>query len=269
MRIEKKNSVEYIVLENIEQTGLVTHGFTTRHGGVSEDVYSNMNMGMGRGEDAMRVRENYRIFARSLGVQADSFVTSQQTHTVNVRRIFAEDKGKGVFLERGYCDVDGLITDSPEVTLVIFGADCVPIFLVDTQNHAIGMAHCGWMGTGKRMAEKIVEEMTQAFGTKPENIVAGIGPSIGKCCFQVEDDPVVRLFREHISFAEDIISDDPCEEGKYRIDLWETNRRLLWNMGVRNIEMAQLCTMCDTERFYSHRAMGERRGVMAGAMALK
>ncbi len=195
-------------------------------------------------------------------------VTSQQSYTTNVKRVTAADAGQGVWKERCYADVDGLITDEKGIPLVIFGADCVPVFLLDRRHKAIGMAHCGWKGTGERMAEKTLKAMMQAFGTEPKDVAAAVGPSIGKCCFQV-DAPVVELFEKNIPFAREIIFDDPSEEGKYKIDLWETNRRLLADMGVEDIEVAGLCTMCDQERFYSHRGMGEKRGVMAGVMELR
>lgn len=268
MKIKKIGAVEVIVFDNLKQTHMVKHCFTTRHGGVSEGHYASMNMGLNRGEDKGLVLKNYEILGDAMGFSKESYVTSQQTHTTNVRRIMAEDKGKGVLRERGYSDVDGLITNEPNIPLVIFGADCVPVFLLDTKGKAIGMAHCGWMGTGNRMAEHTLQAMIYAFGTDPKDVVAAIGPSIGKCCFQV-DAPVVKLFRQNIAFADEIIFDDPKELGKYRIDLWETNRRLLSEMGVENIEIAGLCTMCDTDRFYSHRKMREDRGVMAGVMELQ
>lgn len=268
MKINRKGKLEYITFDNLEKTGMVRHCFTTRHGGVSTGYWGDMNMGLARGEDKEAVRENYRILADAVGFTAEHFVTSQQTHTTNVRRVTAADKGKGVWTDRGYTDVDGLITNEKHIPLVIFGADCVPVFLLDTKNKAIGMAHCGWMGTGNRMAEKTLRAMMDTFGTEPKNVVAAIGPSIGKCCFQV-DAPVVELFRENIPWAADVIFDDPSAEGKYKIDLWETNRRLLAEMGVENIEISGLCTKCDQERFYSHRGMGDKRGVMAGVMEIK
>lgn len=268
MKIVKQGDLEVVVFDRIEKTGLVRHCFTTRKGGVSQGHFGEMNMGLSRGEDLSLVRKNYEIISEAMGFRGDSFVTTQQTHTTTVRRITEEDRGMGVLRERGYTDVDGLITNVPQLPLVIFGADCVPIFFVDTKNKAIGLCHCGWKGTGERMAERTLKAMMAEFGTEPPAVVAAIGPSIGKCCFQV-DDPVVDLFRKNISFAEDIIFDDPQEAGKYRIDLWETNRRLLWDMGVREIEISGLCTMCHTELFYSHRKMGEARGVMAGILELR
>lgn len=267
MKLIQKNGMELVTFENLEQTGLVKHGFTTRHGGVSTGVHASMNMGFSRGEERTAVSENYRLLAETLEIDPMAFVATHQTHTTNVLEIKAKDKGAGVTKERTYQDVDGLITNEKGINLVIFGADCVPVFLLDTKQKAIGLAHCGWRGTANRMAERIVTRMKEVYGTNPADIVAGIGPSIGKCCFQV-DDPVVKLFREQIAFADEIIFDDVTEKGKYKIDLWETNKRLLQDCGVKQIEVAGLCTMCDTERFYSHRKMGEQRGVMAGVMTL-
>lgn len=267
MKIVKKGDLEYVTFDNLEQTGMVHHCFTTRHGGVSTEHWANMNMGLARGEAKEPVWENYRILAKAVGFTAENYVTSQQTHTTNVRRVTAADAGKGVWTERGYTDVDGLITNEKNIPLVIFGADCVPVFLLDTKQKAIGMAHCGWLGTGNRMAEKILQEMRKEFGTDPADVVAGIGPSIGRCCFQM-DAPVLELFRKNIPWTEDIVEKDPSAEGKYKMDLWECNRRLLAEMGVKNIEISGLCTKCDQMRFYSHRGMGEKRGVMAGVMEL-
>lgn len=267
MRLVKKGTLELVEFDNLGQTGMVRHCFTTRHGGVSTGYHGTMNMGFSRGDKKEAVAENYRILAKALGLDETAFVATHQTHTTNILRVTESDKGCGVTKERTYHDIDGLVTNDRGINLVIFGADCVPIFLLDTENKAIGLAHCGWRGTANHMAEKILERMEAEFGTNAENVVAGIAPSIGKCCFQV-DAPVVELFEKQISFAKEVIFDDPSEEGKYKIDLWETNRRLLADKGVKNIEIAGLCTMCDTERFYSHRKMGEKRGVMAGVMTL-
>ena len=170
MRIEKQGNLEVIVFENLERSGMVRHCFTTRHGGVSTGVWASMNMGLSRGEDVAAVRENYRILGGALGFSAENFVTSQQTHTTNVKRVTAADAGQGVWKERCYADVDGLITDEKGIPLVIFGADCVPVFLLDRRHKAIGMAHCGWKGTGERMAEKTLKAMMQAFGTEPKDV---------------------------------------------------------------------------------------------------
>lgn len=109
MKINRKNDLEYITFDNLEQTGLVKHCFTTRHGGVSTDYWASMNMGFARGEEREPVLQNYKILAEAVGFTAENYVTSQQTHTTNVRRVTAADAGKGVWTERGYTDVDGLL----------------------------------------------------------------------------------------------------------------------------------------------------------------
>ena len=129
MKINKRENLEYITFDNLEQTGMVTHCFTTRHGGSSTGHWASMNMGFTRGEERAVVLQNYRRLAEVVGFTAENYVTSQQTHTTNVRRVTASDAGKGVWTERGYTDVDGLITNEKHIPLVIFGADCVPVFL--------------------------------------------------------------------------------------------------------------------------------------------
>ena len=135
MQIVKKGDVELITFDNLTQTGMVKHGFTTRHGGVSTGYYGTMNMGFSRGEDRAPVAENYRILARALELDENAFVATQQTHTTNVLKVTAKDKGCGVTKDRTYHDIDGLMTNEKGINLVIFGADCVPVFLLDTKNN--------------------------------------------------------------------------------------------------------------------------------------
>lgn len=127
----------------LERTGIVEHCFTTRLGGVSADIFSTMNLSFTRGDEEAAVRENYRRLARALGAEVGQFVCSDQTHTVNVRRVTAADAGKGLTRERDYRDVDGLITDEPGLVLSTFYADCVPLYVVDPVHRAIGMSHSG------------------------------------------------------------------------------------------------------------------------------
>ena len=268
MRIDKKEELQWITFENLEATTMVKHCFTTRLGGVSEGVHGALNLGFSRGDKVENVLENYSIIGDALDFSKDNYVTAQQTHSTNVVRVYEKHKGAGVLQKRVFEEVDALITNEVGIPLVIFGADCVPVFFLDTQNKAIGIAHCGWVGTGNRMAEKTLQAMIDAFGTNPKDVVVGIGPSIGKCCFQM-DQPVLDLFEKNISFAKEFIFPDKEEKGKYFMDLWEINARLLEDMGVSNIEISGLCTMCTKDLFYSHRFMGENRGSMAGIMEIK
>lgn len=176
--------VPYLSFKALDDTGLAVNGFSTRMGGASRGKFSTMNFSYSRGDAAEDVLENFTRMAAALGVERDRMVVSHQTHTVNLRRVTLEDAGKGVVRERDYRDIDGLITDVPGLTLVTFYADCVPLYLLDPVNRAIGLSHSGWRGTVKRMGQVTVDAMKEAFGTKPEDLIACVGPSICRDCLK-------------------------------------------------------------------------------------
>ncbi|MEI3186620.1 MAG: polyphenol oxidase family protein [Lachnospiraceae bacterium] len=182
---KSENRVCYLTFPALEQTGMVSHAFSTRIGGVSEGIFSTMNFGFTRGDNPAHVLENYQRMANVLDVDMEKMVLSYQTHTTNVRRVTEEDLGKGVVYPGHYRDVDGLITDIPGVTLVTFYADCVPLYLLDPVHCAIGLSHSGWRGTVHRMGKATLDEMEKAFGTNASDVIACIGPSICQDCFEV------------------------------------------------------------------------------------
>ena len=159
IEIREKNGVTYLAFPALDATGLVSHAFSTRHGGVSEGVFSTMNFSFTRNDDPEHVLENYRRMAAVLGIDVEKMVLSYQTHTTNVRKVTEEDAGKGIVKERKYQDVDGLITNIPGITLVTFYADCVPLYFVDPVHKAIGLSHSGWRGTVHRMGKATLEAM--------------------------------------------------------------------------------------------------------------
>ena len=179
------DGVPYLSFKGLDDIGMVMNGFSTRLGGVSKGKFATMNFSYSRKDDPEDVLENFTRMAKALKVERDRMVVSYQTHTVNVRRVTTADEGKGVIRPRDYKDVDGLITDVPGLTLVTFYADCVPLYLVDPVHRAIGLSHSGWRGTVKKMGQVTLEAMKEAFTTKPEDVIAAIGPSICKDCFEV------------------------------------------------------------------------------------
>lgn len=265
----QKNNLKYIAFQNLENTNMVKHCITTRLGGVSTGVYAELNMSFTRGEEKEKVLQNYDIVCDALDFDKNSFVLCHQTHTTNIRVVTENDRGMGVTKQSIIKDTDGLITNISGIQLTVFSADCTPILLLDPVNKAVGAIHAGWRGTVNSIAQKAIEKMTENYGTNPKDVIAGIGPSIGQCCFQV-DEPVVKEFRQKLYFANDVIINDTVPE-RYKIDLWETNKRILINCGVleKNIELSNICTMCHTDLFYSHRVMGNERGNMAGIITLK
>ena len=248
----------------LEKTEFVTHGFTTRMGGVSEGYCSTMNISTTRGDDPKAIEENQRRLARALGVRVEDFTYTHQTHTTNVAVVREEDRGKR------FMETDGMVTDVPGICLVTFYADCVPLYFVDPVHRAIGLSHSGWRGTVKRMGQVTLERMKEAYGTKPEDVFAAIGPSICQDCYEVSGD-VIEEFRKN--FSEFVWSQlfYEKENGKYQLNLWRANQIVLTEAGVeaQYIAVTNLCTHCNPEILFSHRSTGVKRGNLSALLAIK
>ncbi|WBY63535.1 peptidoglycan editing factor PgeF [Thermocaproicibacter melissae] len=268
MELHNSGGVQYLTFPSFSTYSFVRHAFSTRAGGVSQNEFSSMNLGFGRGDSDENVLENYRRFCNAVGFNFNSLVSSAQDHHTNIRRVGKEHCGIGIWKPKDMQSVDGLITNEPGVTLVTHYADCVPIFLLDPVKHAVGLAHAGWRGTVARIASAAVEAMTREFGSRPQDMLAGIGPSIGPCCFEV-DAPVRDAFAQLTDLnPQELIHDDG--NGKFHIDLWETNRRILMRAGLKasSITVAEICTKCNSNLLFSHRATGGKRGGLAAFLAL-
>lgn len=258
----KSGEIEYLTFPKLTETGLVGHLFTTRTGGVSTGELSSMNLSFSRGDDPANVVENYRRICDVLGVGIEDVVASVQTHTTNIRHVTSADKGKGVLFPQDYQDVDGLITDEPGVVLATFYADCVPLYFVDPVKQAIGLAHSGWRGTVNRMGAHMVQAMTDAFGSRPEDLIAAVGPSICRDCYEVSED-VAEEFQ--VLFTGTQVVSEGREQGKYQLDLWLANRLILEQAGIPTdrISVTDVCTCHNPEYLFSHRASNGKRGNLA------
>ena len=183
-----------------------------------------MNLSFERGDDPEAVRENFRRMGAAIGVSCEDMVLSKQTHTTNVRIVTEEDRGKGILKERDYTDVDGLITDVPGLVLATFYADCVPLYFVDPIRKAVGLSHSGWRGTVHKIGKITVQAMADQYGSRPEDIVAIIGPSICQDCYEVSED-VILEFQKY--YREDWQSElyYRKENGKYQLNLWRSEER--------------------------------------------
>lgn len=262
----------------LEDTGLVEHCFTTRIGGVSEGIFSSMNLSFTRGDEKGAVETNFRRLSEALCVDYKKFVLSDQTHTVNVRKVTAADAGKGLFRERDYTDVDGLITNEPGLVLSTFFADCVPLYFVDPVHRAIGMSHSGWRGTVARMGAVTLRAMEREYGTRPEDVICAIGPSICQDCYEVSGD-VAQAFRSEFEGNEvKILRESPKnranmtdEEKKYQLDLWKANEIVLLEAGVlpAHLAVTDICTCCNPDVLFSHRASHGKRGNLGGFLCIK
>ena len=255
--------VPYLSFSFLEKTGLVNQGFSTKLGGVSQGKFATMNFTFTRGDIRSHVLENYSRMGKALGVDMERMVLSYQTHTTNVRLVTEEDAGKGITKERDYEDVDGLITNVPGITLVTFYADCVPLYFLDPVHLAVGLSHSGWRGTVKRMGEVTLRKMREAFGTRAEDVIACIGPSICKECYEVGSEVALEFMKE---FDEkhwgEILTEK--EDGKYLLDLWRANEIVLLATGVKqeNIQVTDICTHCNSDYLFSPPAgPGMREGI--------
>ncbi len=261
--------MEYLTFPSLKETGMVRHLFSTRAGGVSEGMFSSMNLSYARGDRKEAVDENFRRVAQALDCNMEDFVCSDQTHTTNVRRVTNADRGKGVVSPKDYSDVDGMITNEKGIVLATFYADCVPLFLVDTKNRAIGLSHSGWKGTVGRMGECTLKAMQEAFGTKAEDVVAAIGPSICQDCYEVGRE-VAEQFIEGFSQEEADRILIPKGNGKYLLDLWKANFYIFVQAGVPEdrIHVTDICTCCNPDYLFSHRASQGKRGNLGAFLGL-
>ena len=267
MTVHDKNGVVYLTYPAFDSQEGIIHGFSTRLGGVSQGIYSSMNLSFTRGDEEKAVRENYDRLAAAIGFCAEDIVTSDQTHTANVRKVTAKDRGKGITGPRDYTDVDGMITDVPGLILATFYADCVPLYFVDPVHRAIGLAHSGWRGTVAGMGACMVRYMQEHFNSRPEELVAAIGPSICVDCYEVSEE-VAEQFRE--GFPEDVLQPGKAP-GKYQLDLWKANQSILLRVGIPPEHMAvtNVCTCHNPEYLFSHRASHGQRGNLAAFLMLK
>ena len=267
---KRVGEVLYLTYPLLESTGIIKHGFSTRVGGVSQGVLSTMNLSFSRGDDENAVRENFRRMADALDVEEDSFVFSQQTHTTNVRKVTLEDKGKGLTRKLDYQDIDGLITNVPGLCLSTFYADCVPLYFVDPVKKAIGLSHSGWRGTVGKIGCVTVQKMQEEYGSNPKDIIATIGPSICQDCYEVSEDVIVE-FQNHFDkkYWKELYYKK--ENGRYQLNLWKANEIVLEEAGVlkEHIAVTNLCTCCNHETLFSHRASQGKRGNLAAFLALK
>lgn len=252
----------------LDETGIVRHCFTTRYGGVSEGMLSKLNLSFTRGDVKESVEENYRRIAEAMGVPYEKIVCSDQTHTTNVRVVTEADAGTGIIRPKDYTDVDGLITNVPEITLATFYADCVPLYFVDPVHHAIGLSHSGWRGTVARMGKCTLEAMRREYGTKAADVYCAIGPSICQDCYEVSEDVAVQFEEAFSGHESEILLNKG--NGKYQLDLWKANEIVLLEAGVKpeHLAVTDVCTCCNPELLFSHRASHGKRGNLGAFLCL-
>jgi polyphenol oxidase len=237
------------------------HGIFTRKGGTSQSPWASLNMGGNVGDEAAHVRRNHELMYESLRMNQAQVCTVWQVHSADV--IIANQPVRG---RRWLSLADGMVTDRLDTPLTMRFADCTPLLFFDPVKGVIGIAHAGWRGTVAGVGSNTVKTMIQAYGCKPSDIQAGIGPSIGPNRYQVGEE-VVQAVHHHFGTLDDLIGRDPTDGTAY-LNLWEANKRDLQRVGLEQIEVSGICTAENTDEFFSHRAEKGRTGRFGAVLSL-
>lgn len=247
----------------------VVSGFSTRHGGVSREHLSTMNLSYSRGDNKENVTENHKRFGAALGYDYSRLVFSNQVHDVKIHTVTDKDVGKGIIYESDILGIDGLITNCPNIPIMTFFADCVPLYFYDPVKHVIALAHSGWRGTVGKIGSIMVKRMEDEFGCKAGDILVAIGPSICKDCYEVSGD-VAECFKNAYSDNEYDSMILHKYDDKYQLDLHLACKYNFLNAGIKpdNIAMPDICTCCNSEFLFSHRKTNGMRGNLAAVMML-
>ena len=256
-----KGKLQYLTSELLSGT---PHCFSTRLGGVSEGYLSSLNLGTHRGDLPENVWKNYSILGQAVGFRPEDTVFTKQIHSDIVERVDESHRGRGLLREATE-GCDGLVTNCPNVVLTVFSADCTPILFHDPVTKAIGACHAGWRGTAAGIAAKTVQAMVETYGCKAENIRAAIGPCISQCCFETDADVPNAMLQ---ALGEDARSCIRPQGEKYYVNLKELNALWLRKVGLCHIDIAQECTCCEPQRFWTHRKVGNERGSLAAMILL-
>lgn len=268
MKENYNNEVMYYTFPDFEKLDFIKHAFSSREGGVSEGYYSSMNLGIKTEDSKENILKNYELFTDAVGIKLEDVVIGNLNHGNNVRVATREDAGCGILKPFNYEDVDALVTNEPNLAITITCADCVPVFFADPVKKAVGIAHSGWKGTALEISAKVVEKMQEVYGSRPEDIYAGIGPCIGMCCYEVSRD----VFEEFLEF--DYLDDAwyfEKDNDKFDLDLSRIIFGTLAYSGIlpEHISISGLCTSCNNHVLFSHRAQKGKRGTMAGMIMIK
>lgn len=257
---QEQNGVPYYTFEALAGHEGIVHAVFTRLGGVSRPPFVELNVGHLVGDDLAAVETNHRLIYQTLGLSNRQVVTARQIHGDRVAIVSADDCGTVVPA------TDALITDTGGVNLMLRYADCLPIFLYDPERRAVGLGHAGWRGTAAGVARRMVSTMVECLASNPSRIIAGLGPAIGPCCYQVGPE-VVQMVKPALDDWERALHH--LGGNDFYLDLREANRQHLMQTGVPGVEISDVCTACHTDEFFSHRAERGTTGRFAAVMGIR
>lgn len=260
MGFVEKDGLRYFQFDLFHDQPLC-HAILTRQGGFSQPPFDQLNTGGTVGDDPEAVLKNHQVIFDRLGLDFASRFDVWQVHGKRIETAEAP-RGEGT----PHTKADGILTNKPEVTLLMRFADCVPILLYDPVQRVMGIVHAGWQGTVKKIAQAAIQKMSSAYNSQPADILAGIGPSICPDCYEVGQN-VRSAFREAFGKESELFFREL--KGRLTLDLWAANQATLKAAGVHQVEVSALCTACNPQDWYSHRAQNGRTGRFAALMAWK
>lgn len=255
--------------QNLSEFGEICHFVSSRIGGFSNPPYDSLNLGFHVGDKPDMVLKNRERLAKSLEIPLHNFTIPRQVHDCNVKIVTDDSRGSGAFdYDTALSATDAMATNIPNICLTVLQADCVPILFFDMKKKVIGVAHAGWKGTVRMVAQNMVKVLKERFGCLPKDVLAGIGPSIGPCCYEVGYEVVAQIDE---SFCNKGVYIRKTPEGKSYFDLWEANKIQLAQMGIpeKNIEISGLCTRCNYAIFFSYRQQRKETGRFGAGIMLK
>jgi polyphenol oxidase len=261
MPFQRSGEIHYFSFENLSQEG-VTHAIFTRQGGVSSAPWHSLNLNWFNGDHYEHVLENHRRAFMAVGRDLSSLCDARQVHGADVH-IFEHPPLDSQHLQKP--EVDALLTDNSRVTLLMRYADCVPVLLFDPRHRAVGIVHSGWKGTVKRATAAAIVRMKSRYGTNPSEILAGIGPSICVNHFEIGEEVITDVVAAFGAGTACLVR----KNGHTMLDLWAANRQVLEDTGVKNIEVAEICTAGDVENWFSYRGENQKTGGFAALIGLE
>ncbi len=269
MKLNEKNDVPFLTYKRLEDIKFINHAFSTRLGGVSTGEFTSMNLAFNRGDNPKSVTENYKRLCNSAGFDFNTLVASAQDHNTVVRKVTAKDCGIGITKPRDLQSVDALVTNTPNVTLVTYYADCTPIYFVDIEKRVIALAHAGWRGTVSKICKNVIDTMVSDYNSNPADIICCVGPAISNCCYEIDQSCYDQFAKVDELDIQKVML--PKGNGKYMANLLEANKQILMHSGVpeENITISDVCTKCNSQLLWSHRATNGKRGTMCAFMCIK
>lgn len=265
LTLQKKKTIEYLQSLLLSNCDFLEHAFCTRRGGTSKDDYKSLNMSFREGDEESRVLQNWDCLSKAFAIPLEQFLVVNQVHG---DAIFVIKPHGSYFSSRDELNYDAIVTTRANLAICIKTADCVPVFIVDKVKKVIAVVHAGWKGTALAISAKVIRLMQNQYQCLPQDILAAIGPSIGKCCYEV-DSTTADAFRK-LSNSEFFLQQGKKKD-KWMLDLPEANRMQILAAGIpkNNIEVSGYCTACNQDMFFSHRGAGGITGRQVNFMMIK